>query len=183
MDEIIQKLLSKMSEQDDLLYNIPEISLEEDNFIINAGERINLSWRIDIGDIQGEIAVNAKLRYELIDPESDETLLRVDYPLSEEKLPYRFNHTLVIPDDIDHDFLVGELILETQRGYHLTHASFTITTHHYYPVNCTIELMDTQTKDSYTFDLELAEKINSRKHYIFLLLIIVLFYLIYNWYE
>ena len=144
----------------------PEISLEEDNFIINAGERINLSGRIDIGDIQGEIAVNAKLRYELIDPESDETLLRVDYPLSEEKLPYRFNHTLVIPDDIDHDFLVGELILETQRRYHLTHASFTITTHHYYPVNCTIELMDTQTKDSYTFDLELAEKINSKHSHI-----------------
>lgn len=156
------KLKNKHQAQERRIKSFPKISLEEDDFIINAGARINLSGRIEIGNTQGEIALNAKLRYELIDPESEETLLRVDYPLSEEKLPYLFNHTLVIPDDIDQDFIVGELILETQQGYPLTHTSFTITTNYYHPVNCTIELMDTETKDSYTFDLELAEKINSK---------------------
>ena len=130
--------------------------------MMNAGERINLSGRIEIANTHGEIALNAKLRYELIDPESEETLLRVDYPLSEEKLPYFFNHTLVIPDDIEQDFIVGELMLETDKGYPLTHASFTITSNYYHTVNCTIELMDTETKDSYTLDLELAEKINTK---------------------
>ncbi len=86
----------------------------------------------------------------------------VYYPLSEEKLPYQFDHTLVIPDDIEQDFIVGELILETSKGYPLNHSSFTITTNYYHPVNCTIELMDTQTEDSYIFDLELAERINSK---------------------
>ena len=139
-----------------------KLSLEQDEFIINAGERINLLGMIEAVNMQGEIALNAKLRYELIHPESEETLLRVDYPLSDEKLPYQFNHTLVIPDDIEQDFIVGELILETSKGYPLNHVSFTITTNYYHPVNCTIELMDTQTEDSYIFDLELAERIKTK---------------------
>ncbi|WP_107669668.1 hypothetical protein [Cyanothece sp. BG0011] len=139
-----------------------DVSLDQDEFIINAGERISLSGTVEGVNMQGEIALNAKLRYELIHPETEEILLSVDYPLSDEKLPYHFNHTLVIPDDMEHDFLVGELILETLKGYPLNHASFTVTTQHYYPVNCTIELMDTETEDSYIFDLELAEKINSK---------------------
>ncbi len=138
------------------------LSLEQDEFIINAGERISLSGTLEAVNMQGEIALNAKLRYELINPETEENLLTVDYPLSDEKLPYHFNHTLVIPDDIDDNFVVGELILETLKGYPLNHASFTIRTQHYYPVNCTIELIDTETEDSYIFDLELAEKINSK---------------------
>ncbi|MDJ0730256.1 MAG: hypothetical protein QNJ33_09735 [Crocosphaera sp.] len=138
------------------------LSLEQDEFSINAGERISLSGRVEMVNMQGKIALNAQLRYELIHPESGETLLTVDYPLSDEKLPYHFNHTLVIPDDIDHDFILGELIIETLNGYPLNHASFTINTHHYHPVNCTIELIDTETEDSYIFDLELAERINSK---------------------
>ncbi|MDJ0600411.1 MAG: hypothetical protein QNJ37_16420 [Crocosphaera sp.] len=139
------------------------LSLEQDNFNINAGERIKLSGMIEGVNMEGEIALNAQLRYELIHPETEKTLLTVDYPLSDEKLPYHFHHTLVIPDDIDHDFIVGELILETLKGYPLTHASFSITTHRYHPVNCTIELIDTETEDSYIFDLELAEKINNQQ--------------------
>ena len=142
---------------------IIDLKLEEDEFTIKTGERINLSGLIEGVNLQGEIALNAKLRYELIHPETEENLLTVDYPLSDEKLPYQFNHTLVIPDDIEQDFIIGELILETGTGYPLNHASFTIKIHHYNPVNCTIELMDTETEDSYVFDLKLAEKIN-RKH-------------------
>lgn len=138
------------------------LRLEQDEFVINTGERIDLSGIINPVNMQGEVGLNAQLRYELIHPESEETLLRVDYPLSEEKLPYKFDHTLVIPEDIDEDFLIGELILETRTGYPLTHASFTIKTRYYHPVNCTIELIDTETEDSYTFDLELAERINSK---------------------
>ncbi|ACB52324.1 hypothetical protein cce_2976 [Crocosphaera subtropica ATCC 51142] len=138
------------------------LSLEQDDFIINSGERISLSGILEAVNMQGEIALNAQLRYELIHPETEEILLSVDYPLSDKKLPYHFNHTLVIPDDIDDDFIVGELILETLKGYPLNHASFTIRTQHYYPVNCTIELMDTETDDSYIFDLELAERINNK---------------------
>ncbi|MDJ0844203.1 hypothetical protein [Crocosphaera sp.] len=138
------------------------LSLEQDEFIIKSGERISLSGMIKAVNIQGDIALNAQLRYELIHPETEETLLTVDYPLSDKKLPYQFNHTLVIPDEIEEDFVIGELILETLKGYPLTHASFTVTNHRYYPVNCTIELIDQETEDSYVFDLELAEKINSK---------------------
>ena len=114
-----------------------DLSLEQDEFLINTGERIDLSGKIDTVNGQSDIALNAKLIYELIHPETEETLLKVDYPLSEEKLPYRFNHTLVIPDDIDEDFIVGELIIETATGYPINHSSFTIITNYYHSINCT----------------------------------------------
>ncbi|EAZ94365.1 hypothetical protein [Crocosphaera chwakensis] len=167
-EKIEPQLNKKQQPQDKKINSQPlkskcllNLSLEQDGFIINAGERISLSGKVEAVNMQGEIALNAKLSYELIHPETEEILLTVDYPLSDEKLPCHFNHTLVIPDDIDNNFIVGELILETLKGYPLNHASFTVTTQHYHPVNCTIELIDTETEDSYIYDLELAEKINS----------------------
>ena len=166
----IEPQLNKQNQQESKKINhqlptsrfLMNLSLEQDKFIINAGERISLSGIIEAVNMEGDIALNAQLRYELIHPETEETLLKIYHPLSDEKLPYQFNHTLVIPDDIEEDFLIGELILETLKGYPLTHASFTITTRRYYPVNCTIELIDTETEDSYVFDLELEERINNK---------------------
>lgn len=168
--EKIEPQLNKKQQQQEKLINshlskrssLLEMSLEKDTFIINTGERITLSGNIQAVDMQGKIALNAKLRCELIHRETEETLLSVEYPVSDENLPYHFNHNLVIPDDIEDNFVVGELILETEKGCPLNHASFTIQAQHYYPINCTIELVDTETEDSYTFDLELAEKINKK---------------------
>ncbi len=140
-----------------------DISLDETDLVVNGDERLSLSGNIKAVDIEGDIALTAKLRYQLTHPETEEIILTVDYPLSDEKLPSHFDHTLVIPDRINHHFLLGELFLETMKGYPLAHCSFTITRNQYYPINCTIELVDIETDDCYKFDLELAERI-SKKH-------------------
>lgn len=140
-----------------------DISLDENDLVINGDERLSLSGKIKAVDIEGDIALTAKLRYQLTHPETEEIILTVDYPLSDEKLPSHFDHTLVIPETINHHFLLGELFLETMKGYSLAHCSFTITRNQYYPINCTIELVDIETDDCYQFDLELAERI-SKKH-------------------
>lgn len=140
------------------------LSLEEDNFVINGEDRIELSGMINPVEMQGNIALNANLRYELIDPETEENLLAVDYALLDEKLPHHFRHTLVIPSTIKQNFILGKLILQTIKGFPLTHCSFTITNHQYHAINCSIELLDIETENSYIFDLELAEKIKKHPH-------------------
>jgi hypothetical protein len=143
-----------------------DISLDENDLVINGDERLSLSGKIKAVDIEGDIALTAKLRYQLIHPETDVIILTVDYPLSDEKLPSHFAHTLVIPDSINHHFLRGELFLETMKGYPLAHCSFKITINQYYPINCTIELVDIETDDCYKFNLELAERISKKHHQI-----------------
>ena len=134
------------------------LSLEEDELIVNGGDKIGLSGTINPVEIQGNVALNGKLRYQLIDPETAEILLNIVDILSDEQLPYHFHHTLVIPDTVKHNFILGEVILETIKNFPLTHCSFTITNHQYYSINCSIELLDIETENSYIVDLELSEK-------------------------
>ncbi|MGK7940852.1 MAG: hypothetical protein AB4062_12025 [Crocosphaera sp.] len=140
------------------------LSLEDDNFIINGGDRIEVSGTINPVEMSGNLAVNAQLRYQLIDPETEENLLTVNYPLSEEKLPHHFHHTLVVPNTIKQNFILGKLTLETLKGFPLTHCSFRITNRQYYSINCSIELLDIETENSYIFDLELEEKIKNNSN-------------------
>ncbi|MDJ0509599.1 MAG: hypothetical protein QNJ64_10145 [Crocosphaera sp.] len=164
--QLKQKLKSKpkLSKNRQKSRNFPlfNLSLEEDNLVINGGNKLEISGSIKPVEIQGDVALNAQLHYELIDPETMENLLMVDCALSETKLPHNFHHTLVIPDTIQHNFILGKLILETSNGFPLTHCSFSITNRQYYSINCSIELLDVETENSYIFDLELSEKIKNQ---------------------
>ncbi|MEA5535543.1 hypothetical protein [Crocosphaera sp. XPORK-15E] len=138
-----------------------KLSLEQQDLTRNPDENISLLGHIEGIDLKGDLAFTGKLRCQLKHPETEEILLTEDYVLCDERLPYQFNYTLEITEAINGDTLVGEVVLETMRGFILDESSFSLVTHQYNPVNYTIELVDTENEDSYRFDLELSERVKA----------------------
>lgn len=168
--EKIEPQLSNYLEKDakdesdyDLSRPIINLILETSELTINAGESVNLSGKVEVDKLPGDLALTAKLCYELKDSETEETRFSREYSLSDEKLPYHFKHQLELPPSIKHQSLVGEVRLETTKGFVLTSRPFNLRIHHYHPVNYKIELFDIESQDAYTFDLALAERVSEQK--------------------
>lgn len=140
------------------------LNLDQEKLTINSGEDIKLSGKITISDQVQNLALTAKLYYQLKHPETEEIIFSLEFPLSDEKIPYYFTHTLKIPPEIQHQSLIGEVRLETIGGFLLDYGACEITIHQYNPVNYTIELFDLEHENSYTFDLELAQRINAKRN-------------------
>lgn len=136
-----------------------QLILNKDIFHRKLGESVSISGKIEVEDTEEDFALAAKLCYQLKHPHTQAILMKVECPLSNEILPYTFNQTLVIPDELEGiSYVLGEVLLETITGVSITHYPFKIYSSDHHPVSYTIELFHTEHQASYKFDFEVTEK-------------------------
>ncbi|ACK65251.1 hypothetical protein PCC8801_1183 [Rippkaea orientalis PCC 8801] len=142
----------------------PTLQLILDQAILEGkpGESVVISGTIEVQEADEDLALTAKLRYQIKHPHTHEILLNLEEPILDELLPYTFSKTLAIPTELgDILFISGEVLLETLNGVSITQYPFKIYTSEHHPVSYSIELFSTEDESSYTFDFEVTEKVGS----------------------
>lgn len=148
---------------DEMMAPTFQLVLDKNTFQGSPDEFITLSGKIKVQNYKEDLVLTAQLCYQLKHPYTDEIIMKIGYNLSNETLPYTFNKTLVIPDDLESlPCLLGEILLQTKTGVTITHYPFQIYSREHYPVNYTIELFDTEHESSYQFEFKVTEKIKTK---------------------
>lgn len=136
-----------------------QLTLNQDTFIRSQGESILIAGRVEEINAITPLIFNGKLRYKLRDPNTEKTLLELEESITEETLPFIFNHDLDIPYDGESTFLIGEVILERKDKTIISSQLFTVTTDLKplsHSINYTITL--STPEDSFAFDILLDEE-------------------------
>lgn len=109
-----------------------KLTLKQETFSRDRAESIPLAGRIEALAPQTsesvEFVVDAKLYYQIKDPQTDRTILKLEQSFTEETLPLNFYYCLDIPDNISSPALLGEVILERSDRQPLIRQSFIIHT-------------------------------------------------------
>ncbi|GBF84230.1 hypothetical protein AsFPU3_1277 [Aphanothece sacrum FPU3] len=137
------------------------LKLEKTKLTRDKGQPLTVSGRIEATDTQADLALTGKICYQLKHPETEEIVLTVEAVLYDEKLPYYFEQILMISEEKEAENLSGEVRLEAMTGVVINQDSFTLNTNEYNSVNYTIELLSTEDKTSYIFDIELPQKVTA----------------------
>lgn len=139
--------------------------LNQNYFNRSEGEPILIAGTVEVEESNSSILLEfkGKLRYELQEPETEQVILIFEELVAEKSFPFIFNYALEIPTEWEMDFLMAEVILETEAGVEVARQTLTITTDLTSdisnPVNYTITLSDPEEKISFAFDLLLDEEI------------------------
>ncbi|WP_013322387.1 hypothetical protein [Gloeothece verrucosa] len=146
---------------------IVKLILNQDQFSRSEGEPILISGTVEAAKLEDKTLsiFQGNLRYELLDPETEQVIVYFEESVVEETFPFIFSYALEIPPEWENKFLIAEVILETETGIELDRQAVTIMTDVVdtiaNPVNYTITLSDTKDKYSFAFDLLLDEEILS----------------------